>query len=234
MKKTAQAIAIAAAALFLVPAQAVRAEDECDEVMDQQDDDMLIAANRYQQTIEEITKKKPETDAEKTAFRNRFCALTGEMLELVGLQNRAEIRAADLAYGEQRRLELLRALATRPRLLMLDEPAAGMNASVTLLVSVVENQLLVPNGAVRRQGNQSFVYQPATTPGGQPIQKPVVTAGTDGTNTAIASGLAEGDTVLLGAIGTATPTASRTGATGTNNQQQPGGGIGGGPGGGIR
>lgn len=58
-------------------------------------------------------------------------ALTNEMLELGGLQKRAEIRAADLAYGEQRRLELLRALATRPRLLMLDEPAAGMNAAET-------------------------------------------------------------------------------------------------------
>src|SRR6185503_14014272 len=57
--------------------------------------------------------------------------LADEMLELVGLQNRAESRAADLPYGEQRRLELLRALATRPRLLMLDEPAAGMNAAET-------------------------------------------------------------------------------------------------------
>lgn len=57
--------------------------------------------------------------------------LTDEMLELVGMQERAESRAADLAYGEQRRLELLRALATRPHLLMLDEPAAGMNAAET-------------------------------------------------------------------------------------------------------
>lgn len=97
-----------------------------------------------------------------------------------------------------------------------------MNASVTLLVSVVENQLLVPAGAVRRQGNQQFVYTPATTPGGAPVQKAVVTGGTDGTNTAITSGLAEGDTVLLGAIGTATPTATRTGTTG---------GVGGAPGG---
>ena len=47
------------------------------------------------------------------------------------LASRAESRAADLPYGEQRRLELLRALATRPRLLMLDEPAAGMNAAET-------------------------------------------------------------------------------------------------------
>jgi branched-chain amino acid transport system ATP-binding protein len=57
--------------------------------------------------------------------------LTNEMLDLIGLGARADHRAADLPYGDQRRLELVRALATRPRLLMLDEPAAGMNASET-------------------------------------------------------------------------------------------------------
>jgi len=57
--------------------------------------------------------------------------LTDEMLDLIGLAGRAEDRAADLPYGDQRRLELARALATRPRLLMLDEPAAGMNAAET-------------------------------------------------------------------------------------------------------
>jgi branched-chain amino acid transport system ATP-binding protein len=57
--------------------------------------------------------------------------LTNEMLDLIGLKARAEDRAADLPYGDQRRLELARALATRPRLLMLDEPAAGMNAAET-------------------------------------------------------------------------------------------------------
>jgi len=54
-----------------------------------------------------------------------------EMLELAGLGPRARDRAADLPYGDQRRLELVRALATSPRLLMLDEPAAGMNAAET-------------------------------------------------------------------------------------------------------
>jgi branched-chain amino acid transport system ATP-binding protein len=57
--------------------------------------------------------------------------LAGEMLELVGLGERADDRAADLPYGDQRRLELVRALATGPRLLMLDEPAAGMNSTET-------------------------------------------------------------------------------------------------------
>ena len=49
------------------------------------------------------------------------------ILEFVGLRGRGDVVARNLAYGEQRRLEIGRALATRPRLLMLDEPMAGMN-----------------------------------------------------------------------------------------------------------
>ncbi|MFK4440596.1 branched-chain amino acid transport system permease protein [Caballeronia udeis] len=48
-------------------------------------------------------------------------------LGFVGLVSRAGERAADLPYGDQRRLEIARALASNPRLLLLDEPAAGMN-----------------------------------------------------------------------------------------------------------
>ena len=48
-------------------------------------------------------------------------------LDLVGLTARADDRASALAYGDQRRLELARAVAGNPRLLLLDEPAAGMN-----------------------------------------------------------------------------------------------------------
>jgi branched-chain amino acid transport system ATP-binding protein len=58
-------------------------------------------------------------------------AMTDELLDLVRLGSRRNDRARDLPYGDQRRLELVRALATRPRLLMLDEPAAGMDASET-------------------------------------------------------------------------------------------------------
>jgi branched-chain amino acid transport system ATP-binding protein len=57
--------------------------------------------------------------------------MTSEFLDLVGLTHRRDERARDLPYGDQRRLELVRALATRPQLLMLDEPAAGMDASET-------------------------------------------------------------------------------------------------------
>ena len=51
------------------------------------------------------------------------------LLAFVGLQDRADILAGSLSYGEQRMLEIARALATRPRLLMVDEPAAGLNGT---------------------------------------------------------------------------------------------------------
>ncbi len=65
--------------------------------------------------------------AEESAGRERARAL----LALVGLAGRETTPAGALAYGDQRRLEIARALATRPALLLLDEPAAGMNAAET-------------------------------------------------------------------------------------------------------
>jgi ABC-type branched-subunit amino acid transport system ATPase component len=49
------------------------------------------------------------------------------LLEIFGLASRASEPAASLPYGDQRRLEIARAIATRPKVLLLDEPAAGMN-----------------------------------------------------------------------------------------------------------
>lgn len=54
-----------------------------------------------------------------------------ELLETFSLLEKADEKAENLSYGEQRRLEIARALATRPKLLLLDEPAAGMNPQET-------------------------------------------------------------------------------------------------------
>lgn len=53
--------------------------------------------------------------------------LAVELLEIAGLAKYVDAEAGSLPYGDQRRLEIARALATRPKLLLLDEPAAGMN-----------------------------------------------------------------------------------------------------------
>jgi branched-chain amino acid transport system ATP-binding protein len=65
------------------------------------------------------------TRAEESGIERR----AAELLEYVGMRSRANEAAGSLPYGDQRRLEIARALATDPALLALDEPAAGMNAS---------------------------------------------------------------------------------------------------------
>ncbi len=67
----------------------------------------------------------PGTRAEEAAIEKR----AHELLEYVGIAQRGNELAKHLSYGDQRRLEIARALATEPRLLALDEPAAGMNAT---------------------------------------------------------------------------------------------------------
>ena len=65
---------------------------------------------------------------EEAANRDR----TMELLKLVGLDGMKDDLATSLPYGKQRRLEIARALATEPTLLLLDEPAGGMNPQETL------------------------------------------------------------------------------------------------------
>ena len=72
--------------------------------------------------------RTPGQRAEEAAIRARAL----ELLEYVNIRRYADFQARTLAYGDQRRLEIARALATDPKLLALDEPAAGMNATEKL------------------------------------------------------------------------------------------------------
>ncbi|MGO3780082.1 MAG: ABC transporter ATP-binding protein, partial [Enterococcus viikkiensis] len=70
-----------------------------------------------------------------------------QLLTIFDLQNKAENLARNLPYGEQRRLEIVRALATKPKILFLDEPAAGMNpqetAALTELIRKIQQEFQI-------------------------------------------------------------------------------------------
>jgi ABC-type branched-subunit amino acid transport system ATPase component len=70
----------------------------------------------------------PRAKREEGAARERAL----QLLEFVGLKEKWKMVARNLPYGDQRRLEIARALATEPRLLLLDEPAAGMNPAESI------------------------------------------------------------------------------------------------------
>jgi branched-chain amino acid transport system ATP-binding protein len=81
-------------------------------------------SNLFGQLMLNASTRKEEADARAKSL---------ELLEFVGLRKTdAEVTAKNLSYGLQRRLEIARALATEPKLLLLDEPTAGMNPNETI------------------------------------------------------------------------------------------------------
>jgi branched-chain amino acid transport system ATP-binding protein len=79
----------------------------------------------------------PRNRSEEAASRIR----ADELLELVGLRGRGPELAKNLPYGDQRRLEVARALGSEPHLLLLDEPTAGMNPNETTEMMALINKL---------------------------------------------------------------------------------------------
>jgi branched-chain amino acid transport system ATP-binding protein len=89
-------------------------------------ENVLVGGHRRINTpLWHVILSTPRFRVQERAARNRAL----ELLDFVGIAHRADALARSMAYGDQRRLEIARALATEPRLLMLDEPAAGMNPS---------------------------------------------------------------------------------------------------------
>jgi branched-chain amino acid transport system ATP-binding protein len=87
-------------------------------------DNVMSGRNaRMHATLLDSLLHTPRQRREERAVRER----ARELLRFVGLEREAESYARNLAYGNQRRLEIARALASDPQLLLLDEPAAGMN-----------------------------------------------------------------------------------------------------------
>ena len=81
--------------------------------------------------------RTPSFKAEEAAIAQR----AHELLAYVGIDKLADYKARTLSYGDQRRLEIARALATDPQLLALDEPAAGMNATEKVQLRALIDQI---------------------------------------------------------------------------------------------
>jgi len=105
-------------------------------------DNVLVGEHcRLAATVPGAVLRPPSVVAEEARARAR----ARELLAFVGLAGKADDVARNLPYGDQRRLEIARALATEPRLLLLDEPTAGMNPreteTLTELIGLLRREL---------------------------------------------------------------------------------------------
>ena len=105
---------------------------------------MTVLENALTGLHARLTSGLPSVVLRLPAFRaeeRRAVARARAALDLVGLADRAGQRAQSLSYGDQRRLEIARAMAPEPRLLLLDEPAAGMNPAETAALAALVRRL---------------------------------------------------------------------------------------------
>ncbi|MGB8992116.1 MAG: ABC transporter ATP-binding protein [Desulfobaccales bacterium] len=100
----------------------------------------VLTGYHLRQPVGSFTALLPLPRVKRAQAENRRRAL--ELLDLVGLGGRDAEPAEALAYGDQRRLEIARALAQQPRLLLMDEPAAGLNPRETEDLMALLEQLL--------------------------------------------------------------------------------------------
>ena len=93
---------------------------------------MTVIENVKAAMLEELTYNMPQAIFRTKAYwQQEATARAKELLQVVHLSGKEDLEADNLPYGEQRRLEIARALATNMKLLLLDEPAAGMNPTET-------------------------------------------------------------------------------------------------------
>ena len=97
----------------------------------------VLTARHLRRTSNFITATLRFNGREETTMRERSL----ELLDIVGLAGERDEMAVSLPYGKQRLLEIVRALATDPTLLLLDEPAAGMNPQETLALGQFIRQI---------------------------------------------------------------------------------------------
>ena len=91
-------------------------------------DNVMIGFNhRVKYKLWDVILHTPHFLSEEKNIRNSAL----DLLDKVGLRKKADLKAIELPYGEQRKVEIARALATNPKILLLDEPAAGMNSQET-------------------------------------------------------------------------------------------------------
>ena len=112
-------------------------------------DNVMVGAHWWMsERVWDSAVKSPRARAEERRVADR----AHELLDQLGLTRYAGAYARELPYGLQRRLEIARALATQPRILLLDEPAAGLNPQE-------KNELMALIGRMRQEGLTIFLIE---------------------------------------------------------------------------